>query len=570
MTDASDYGIGGYLYQTVDGVKQLIALVSKSLTETQLKWSVIQKEAYAIYYCCNYLDAILRDRKFTIMTDHKNLTYLNQASNPMVVRWNVALQELDFDLLYVPGDQNTIADAMSRLCLNNKPPKSPSEILAAIHGPYEILPEHYEQITLCHNAQLGHGGVERTLRKLKELKLNWPTMRLDVKTYIRECPCCQKMSQIKVPITAYKYATSTYRPMECLNIDFLGPYPDKGYVLTMVDTFTRWVELYAVPEATSEQAALCLLQHFGRFGSPSVIRSDRGPHFANALIAQFLRATGTAQNLTLAYSSQENAIVERNNKEINRHLRALTFNTNTVDDYQLLLPFVQRIMNSSHNERTKIAPAQLLFGNAINLDRGILLPFEEQPQLTQSLADQTSKLLQAQQTLFTLARTVLSDSDAEHVSQNTSVTEFTPDSYVLVAQRSAPETRLHTLWRGPMRVISSDRGAYTLLDLTTNKEKQYHVTQLKQFLFSPSRTDPLDVARKDYLEFFVEAVLSHTGLSDRISTLKFHIKWLGYDESHNSWEPWSNLRDMEILHRYLIQKNLRRLIPLKFQGNYRD
>jgi Chromo (CHRromatin Organisation MOdifier) domain len=172
--------------------------------------------------------------------------------------------------------------------------------------------------------------------------------------------------------------------------------------------------------------------------------------------------------------------------------------------------------------------------------------------------------------LETTTRTVLSDSDAEHLSQNTIVTEFAPDSYVLIAQRSAPETRLHTLWRGPMRVISTDRGAYTLLDLNTNKEKQYHVTQLKQFLFSPSRTDPSDVARKDYLEFFVEAVLAHTGLSDRISTLKFHIKWLGYDESHNSWEPWSNLKDMEILHRYLIQKNLRRLIPLKFQGNYRD
>ena len=43
MTDASDYGIGGYLYQEVDGEKQLVALVSKSLTKTQLKWSVIQK-----------------------------------------------------------------------------------------------------------------------------------------------------------------------------------------------------------------------------------------------------------------------------------------------------------------------------------------------------------------------------------------------------------------------------------------------------------------------------------------------------------------------------------------------
>jgi transposase InsO family protein len=106
--------------------------------------------------------------------------------------------------------------------------------------------------------------------------------------------------------------------------------------MNIIDTFTRWVELYAVPNATAE----CLLIHFGRFGSPTVIRSDKGPHFANTLIEQFLKATRTLQNLTLAYSSQENAIVKRNNKEINRHLRALTFDTNSVNDYQQLLPFV--------------------------------------------------------------------------------------------------------------------------------------------------------------------------------------------------------------------------------------
>ena len=39
--DLSDYGIGGYLYREVDGEKQVVALVSKSLTKTQLKWSVI-------------------------------------------------------------------------------------------------------------------------------------------------------------------------------------------------------------------------------------------------------------------------------------------------------------------------------------------------------------------------------------------------------------------------------------------------------------------------------------------------------------------------------------------------
>ena len=56
-TDASDYGVGGYLSQLVNGVEQLIAFVSKSLNKAQLRWSVIQKEAYGIFYSCTYLQS---------------------------------------------------------------------------------------------------------------------------------------------------------------------------------------------------------------------------------------------------------------------------------------------------------------------------------------------------------------------------------------------------------------------------------------------------------------------------------------------------------------------------------
>jgi Integrase zinc binding domain len=212
---------------------------------------------------------MLRDRKFTILTDLKNLTYIKQASNPMIVRWHLALQELDLDIQFVAGVDNEIADAMSRLCINNKPPKTSECILASIDTPYVVSNDNYLMIGYVHDGVMGHGGVERTLKKLETLNQFWPNVRLDVKTYIRDCACCQKMSQIKIPINAYKYTTSTYRPMECINIDFIGPYPDKGYVLNFIDTFTRWVELNPVPEATAEYAAKCLLQHFGRYGSPT-------------------------------------------------------------------------------------------------------------------------------------------------------------------------------------------------------------------------------------------------------------------------------------------------------------
>jgi hypothetical protein len=186
-------------------------------------------------------------------------------------------------------------------------------------------------------------------------------MQLDIKTYTRECPCCQKMSQIKIPITVYKDTTSTYRPMEFLNMDFIGPYPDKGNVLNIIDTYMLYLTLRQKKHANvfSYTSDVLEVQHL------SVLTKVR------TLIEQFLKATGTLQNLTLAYSSQENAIVERNHKEINRPLRALTFDTSTVNDYQQLLPFVQRILNSSYNQRTKISPADLLFGNSLDLSGGI-------------------------------------------------------------------------------------------------------------------------------------------------------------------------------------------------------
>ena len=123
---------------------------------------------------------------------------------------------------------------------------------------------------------VGDSGVDKTVKRLKLIKLKWLDMRTDVWTFIQNCPCCQKMSQIRPPINALKYTTSTYHAMECLNMDFVGPYPDKGYLLVIIDTFTRYVNIYPVPEATAESAVSGLIKHFGLYDSPKYILSDNG------------------------------------------------------------------------------------------------------------------------------------------------------------------------------------------------------------------------------------------------------------------------------------------------------
>jgi transposase InsO family protein len=119
-TDASDYGIGAYLYQTrigEDGQEEQIpiAFLSQAMTKVQRRWSTIEKECYAIWYALRKWEHLLRDIPFTIYTDHRNLKYLN-TNTPKVVRWKLAIQEFDFKVRHIDGEANVVADAFSRLC----------------------------------------------------------------------------------------------------------------------------------------------------------------------------------------------------------------------------------------------------------------------------------------------------------------------------------------------------------------------------------------------------------------------------------------------------------------------
>jgi RNase H-like domain found in reverse transcriptase len=106
QTNASDYGIGGYLFQLIDGNEVPIAFVSKSFTLVQLRRAVIQKEVLAIYYRCVFLKTLLRDCTFTIRTDHRNLLFIHENSNPMIVRWFMALSEYAYEIEYISGEEN--------------------------------------------------------------------------------------------------------------------------------------------------------------------------------------------------------------------------------------------------------------------------------------------------------------------------------------------------------------------------------------------------------------------------------------------------------------------------------
>ena len=170
-----------------------------------------------------------------------------------------------------------------------------------------------------------------------------------------------------------------------------------------MDTLKRYVSIHPVPDTTAKSALHGLVQHFGQFGSTKTIRSDNQSHFVNEVIEQFLLLTGTTHDKTMAYSSEENTVVERCNKEINRYIEAFTFDRSTSENYQEIISFVTRLLNTNVNERMKVSPAQLVYGNAINLDKGILIPYDETELTHETMTHSSSKMLAQQHTLMRIA-----------------------------------------------------------------------------------------------------------------------------------------------------------------------
>ena len=213
LTDASDYGIGAYLYQRIEGKECPIRFMSHTLTDVQLRWSTVEKECYAIFRAIQEMNYLLSDRKFHLLTDHRNLTFLanpygSKGTSEKVVRWRLAIQEYDFDITHIEGAKNIAADAFSRLV--KQPQKgSPDDIPTVTVDAMEtratthLLDEaKHALISKFHNPLVGHLGEERTCDAMTRAGHKYHGMRRDVRTFIKQCDLCQKLSQVKPVIVA--------------------------------------------------------------------------------------------------------------------------------------------------------------------------------------------------------------------------------------------------------------------------------------------------------------------------------------------------------------------------------
>jgi len=119
LVDASETAVGSCLIQwTADGQEKPIAFASCKLSATQMAWSTIEREAYAVIFTLrkfrNFVFAT--GTPITVFSDHNPLLCESAAKSAKLTRWALALEEFDLSWTFRPGNKNQAADHLSRLC----------------------------------------------------------------------------------------------------------------------------------------------------------------------------------------------------------------------------------------------------------------------------------------------------------------------------------------------------------------------------------------------------------------------------------------------------------------------
>jgi hypothetical protein len=117
-TDASDFAVGAELRQLQANKEwKPIAFFSKRLSAAEKNYSTFDRELYAMYAAVKYFRHHLDGRVFSIFTDHKPLTHcLPMATDrsPRQSRQLSFVAEFSTDWQYIKGEENVVADALSR------------------------------------------------------------------------------------------------------------------------------------------------------------------------------------------------------------------------------------------------------------------------------------------------------------------------------------------------------------------------------------------------------------------------------------------------------------------------
>ncbi|KAG7310988.1 hypothetical protein JYU34_003841 [Plutella xylostella] len=516
QTDASDVAIGGVLQQKKGDTWHPLAFFSRKLSPSQRKYSPYDRELLAIYEAIRHFRHMVEAREFTIYTDHKPLTHAfstpRDNCSPRQFRYLDFISQFSTDLRYVAGNQNTVADALSRIEeISPKPldyqslsraQEEDAELRSLLRNgtslkiekvrltdsntqvycdvsvsqPRPYLTANFRRQVFDNLHNLSHPGAKASV-KLVSQRFVWPGMRKDCRQWAKECIQCQSCKvtrHTKAPLASFETPSARFRHV---HMDIVGPLPLSSgfrYLLTVIDRFSRWPEAYPLEDITAETCARTFIAGWvARFGCPERITTDRGRQFESQLFKTIATLIGASHHTTTSYHPAANGLVER----LHRQLKAaITCHVNS--RWTETLPLVLLGIRSAWKDDLQTSAAELVYGEPLRLPGHFFEPPKDEEI---DMSDFTSRLRG-------LIRQLAPQPTSWHTSTNRIFyipKDLHTSSHVFLKQGPAKRS-LQPPYSGPYKVLK--RGPKTFDIDVQGKQTTVTVDRLKPAFVSQPQT----------------------------------------------------------------------------------
>lgn len=416
--DASMTGVGGVLFQLINGDEHPVAFMSKKLNSAQRNYSVTELECLAAILCIQKFRCYVEGMPFTVITDHASLKWLmgQKDLTGRLARWSLKLQGFNFEIIHRKGSANIVPDTLSRMDV--------AEIDLVIGEPIDISSaefksENYNKIKSTirdnqrelpdlkiqgeavykrtqfrtgdqtvdsssvwklwlpeklrpqaienahHPASAAHGGTEKTTELVRRY-FYWPGLSSEVRTFVSNCATCKETkapNQTLRPPMGQAYQSE--RPFQRLYVDLLGPYPrskaKNTTILIILDHLTKFVWLKPLRVATANAIVRFIESDVFHFaGAPETILTDNGVQFISKDFRTLLTRYGVHHILTASHSPQANAS-ERVNRSILAAIRSYIDKDQTTWDVHVSA-IASALRNATH-ATTGHTPYFAVFGH---------------------------------------------------------------------------------------------------------------------------------------------------------------------------------------------------------------
>ena len=558
-TDASDTGVGACLKVENGEGEFVVAYHSGKLDDTQFRWHIVEKEAYAIVNSIEKYRHYLIGKRFTLKTDNRILSYLNTSKSKKLAKWALQLSEYTFDVIHIPSRHNAVSDFFSRLDEVNlithfTPTLTVNDWRAAQQecmfircacdyvkckqnfdvtslGPLKrfrkfltldgngilcwktkiVVPEKL-QIELLQSAHdhptSGHFAEERTW-KLITSNYFWPNLHNDVINYVRSCKACNEFD-VKTYVKRPLQPIESGGRFELVCYDLAGPFiPSRVgkyvYVLILVDHFCKWPEIIPLQRADSPSIARAIFDQWCcRYGIMTQLHSDGAQNVHGEIVQELCKLIGTVKSKSSRLHPQGDGLSEAMVKIIKTAVKKQVDSYGL--DWDLYLQPTAFAIRSSINSSTRYAPAELLMGE--NLMRPIDVTVNstgkksfsamQAKEFATSLASKMDEANRIVQSNLQAAREKMKELYDRHNSSH----KFVEGDTVMLWWpyfKKGISRAFQPKWKGPYRITRLIKGTNAVIIDTDGKTKNVHLNQLKPVEVRKADSTPLSRPSVDQL-----------------------------------------------------------------------